>query len=87
MSEYTQVQSETEKKSPPDRKPKPASAAQRLLTVKEASELLGVPRRSLQDVIASGKLAVILLPGQKRRVWLDRYDLDQLLAQSREVRS
>jgi excisionase family DNA binding protein len=84
MSESTQVQSATEKKA--DRKPKPASAAQRLLTVKQASELLGVPPRSLWDVIASGKLAVIQLPGQKRRVWLDRYDIDRLLVASREVR-
>jgi len=82
MSEYPQVESETK----PNRSPRPATTSQRLLTVKQASELSGVPVRSLWDVIAAGKLAVVRLPGQTRRAWIDRRDLDALIEQSREVR-
>jgi len=70
-----------------DRTPRPATAAQRLLTIRQASDLLGVPPRSLHDVVASGRLPVIHLPGQSRRVWLDRRDLDRLIETSREVRA
>jgi hypothetical protein len=70
-----------------DRKPRPASLTQRLLTVDQASAHSGIPRRSLWDVIAAGKLAIVKLPGQTRRSWIDRRDLDALIESSREVRA
>jgi len=79
--------SDTTNKRKADRRPRPASLTQRLLTITQASAVSGIPRRSLWDVIAAGKLAIVRLPGQTRRAWIDRRDLDALIESSREVRA
>jgi hypothetical protein len=64
---------------------RPANARQRLLTLRQASDLSGIPETSLRDLVARGALAEVRLPTM-RRVWIDRQDLDRLIERSREVR-
>ena len=59
----------------------------RLLTVKQAAAEYGIPAPTLYALIAGRKLPEVRLPGAERRVWLDRADLDKLIAASRQVRT
>src|SRR5690349_19802782 len=65
---------------------RPATARQRLLTLRQASDLSGIPETSLRDLIARGALPEVRLPAA-RRIWIDRQDLDRLIDRSRGVRN
>jgi hypothetical protein len=63
-----------------------ASPTQRLLTLTQASESYGVPQRSLNDLVLRGILPAIRF-ADGGRLWLDRGDIEKLIATSREVRT
>jgi hypothetical protein len=76
-------------KTPDDKKlvrTRKATAVQQLVTVPQASEVKGVPERSIHDLIARGLLPYVQFPGG-RRIWIDLRDFDALIAKSREVRA
>ncbi len=54
----------------------------RLVTVDEAACYLGMKRRKLYDLIASGKIASVLIPPRMRR--LDIRDLDRFIDENRQ---
>ena len=76
MPSTTTVASETRQRKS---KVRPATSIQRLLTLRQASELLGMPERSLNYWVAQGVLACVQFP-DSRRIWLDRGDLDAFVA-------
>lgn len=71
---------------PPVVRTRRASAVQRLLTIRQSSELYGVPERSLHDLIARGVLACVQFP-DSRRIWLDRGDLDTCITNWKRKRA
>lgn len=66
------------------RKLRPAGA--QLASVPQASEIKGIPTRSIHDLISRGLLPYVVFPGG-RRIWIDLQDFDHLIATSKEVRS
>jgi excisionase family DNA binding protein len=65
---------------------RPARPSQRLLTVPQSAEQYGIPERSVHDLIARGLLPYVRFEGG-RRIWLDRQDLEALVAASKEKRA
>lgn len=63
-----------------------ATAVQQLVTVPQASEVKGVPERSIHDLIERGLLPYVRFPGG-RRVWIDLRDFDALIMSSKERRA
>jgi excisionase family DNA binding protein len=55
----------------------------RLLDLKTAEAYSGISAWTLRDLIASGELPVVR-PPRLRRVWIDRADLDNAIAQWKE---
>lgn len=56
-----------------------------LLTLRQASAEYGPPYRSLRDLVLRGALPVVRLAGT-RRLWVQREDLERLIANSTETR-
>jgi hypothetical protein len=68
---------------PADRRPRPATPTQRLLTVKQVTEEFGLPRRTVCDLYLTAKLpAVRFVDGG--RLWFRREDVEHLIASSVE---
>jgi hypothetical protein len=65
---------------------KPRAAGAQLATIPQASDVKGVPVRSIHDLIDRGLLPYVRFHGG-RRVWIDLRDFDSLIAASKEVRS
>ena len=54
----------------------------RLLSVKGASEYLGVSVWTVRELIWSGKIPCVRLGG--RKVWIDRFDLEAFIERRKE---
>jgi predicted DNA-binding transcriptional regulator AlpA len=76
----------TEHDKPPVIRIRTARPTQRLLTLRQASEITGIPERTLHFLVTKGVLAVVRFP-ESRRIWIDRVDLDVMLAASKEKRT
>jgi excisionase family DNA binding protein len=64
-----------------DRRPRPATATQQLLTLTQVEQLYGIPYRSVYDLITMGKLPVVrFFDGGLMRI--RRPDLEKLIEQS-----
>ena len=50
----------------------------RLLSLRDASKLLGMSVWTLRDLVASGKLRAVQPPGV-RRIWIDRRDIEKAI--------
>jgi hypothetical protein len=79
------TQTETTEKAPVVRVRR-ATATQRLLTLTQASEQYGIPTRSLHDLITRGVLTCVRFP-DARRLWLDRADVEQMIAGAKARRA
>lgn len=58
---------------------RPASATQRLLTLRQASEISGIPVRSLHDMVERRVIPAVRFPGS-RMVRIERADLEGAIA-------
>lgn len=75
------------KKKPPtssNRQARPATAAQRLLTLHQIEQEFGIPYRSLYDMHVRGTLKAIRFPGF-HRLWFERAAIEKLIADSAEA--
>lgn len=68
--------------TPIDRSAKTPTATQRLVTIPQVTATLGPPERTIHDWIACGALAYIQFP-HSRKIWIDRRDIEQLIATSK----
>ena len=61
----------------------------RLLDLKAAACYLGIPFWTMRDLVVSGAVQRVLLPGRdgrpQRRLWVERRDLDQFIDRSKEA--
>jgi predicted DNA-binding transcriptional regulator AlpA len=63
-----------------------ATTSQRLLTLRQTAQEYGMPERSTYDLILRNALAAVRFPGS-RRIWVDRHDVEALIAASKELRA
>ena len=68
-----------------ERKRRPPKATARLLTLESIRDEYGPPTNSLRDLINRGVLPIVRFPGS-RRIWIERAEVERLIAASRETR-
>jgi hypothetical protein len=69
----------------PRRGPRPATAAQKLLTFQQIESEDGIPYTSVRDLALRGLLPVVRFEGSSR-MWVQRSDWEDLKKRSRENR-
>jgi excisionase family DNA binding protein len=74
----------TNDKPSPDRKSKPATPTQKLLTGPQIASEYGIPRRSVYDLHVSGKLPAVRFR-DGGRMWFRRQDVEELIKRSMEA--
>ena len=74
----------TDSKPRKSRRKRPVQPKQQLVTVRQASEITGIPYGTLRDLHFRGHLPVVKLPDCDRW-WIRRADLDALIDRSVET--
>lgn len=73
-----------EAKRKTDRSSHPPTPHQRLISRDQASQITGIPSRSIYALIINGALPVVRFP-DSRKLWIERCDLESLIQKSKEV--